>query len=105
MPKQVYHALVNGSPLCEYCKGNPFENSIQDVAPEMVKKYWHYERNNALGKFPNKFQFRSNDDIYVKCDKHNWGISEAETRRCADLANKHIPCPKCRGQASPENMT
>jgi hypothetical protein len=102
-PKQVYQAIKNGCAVCEYCKGNPIENSVLNVTPEMVERYWNYERNNALGIFPEYTTHQSNKSVYVKCEKHNWGINEVQSRRCADLAKKRIPCPFCNGKKASED--
>lgn len=102
-PKQIYQAIYHGSSLCGYCKGNTFEGSIQNIAPDKIKSYWHFDRNSAIGIYPDKKTSNSNTMVYVKCDKHNWGINEEQKQRCADLS-KHIPCPQCNGnQASCEN--
>jgi hypothetical protein len=102
-PKQVYQALYNGSSVCEYCNGNTLEGSIQHFAPENVKKYWYFDRNGSMGLFPESLPSKSNTKLYVKCDKHHWGIDEEQKQRCADLVD-HIACPKCNGkQATTEN--
>lgn len=104
-PEKVYQTIVRGGVVCQFCKGTNIEESVQTKANhEHIDKYWHKERNSAMGYIPSTKTATSNDYIYVKCEEHNWGIHEEQKQRCADFTHGHIACPQCNGkQATLEN--
>lgn len=102
--RRVYQALRRGTPICSCCKGHSFKGSVQDVVPDLVAKYWDFERNIEMGFFPNIKRSKSNDKIFVRCEKHNFGITKPETQLCSDFTERHIKCPQCNGKkASSDN--
>ncbi|KOP78151.1 hypothetical protein AMS59_13720 [Lysinibacillus sp. FJAT-14745] len=104
-PEKVYQTMVRGGVVCQFCKGTNIEASVQTKAKnEHIEKYWHKERNSAMGYLPSIKAATSNDYIYVKCEEHHWGIYEVKKQKCADFTYGHIACPMCNGkQATPYN--
>lgn len=96
-PKKMYHSLYSGSIICPLCNEIPFEKSIAFNASYQISNFWNEEKNAKNNVFPQYISTSSNKMVFVKCDKHDWGIKEDKLQRCADLA-KHIPCPKCNGK-------
>ena len=104
-PEKVYQTIVRGGVVCQFCKGTNVEASVQTKANhEHIDKYWHKERNSAMGYIPSTIAATSNEYIYVKCEEHHWGIYEEQKQRCADFTYGRIACPQCNGkQATLEN--
>lgn len=98
-PEQVYQAIKRGGAVCTDCKGTNIDDSVlMNSNHEHIEKYWHYERNRAMGYYPNSKSAMSNDYIFVRCLEHNWGIREEQKQRCADFTHGRIACPECNGK-------
>jgi ssDNA-binding Zn-finger/Zn-ribbon topoisomerase 1 len=96
-PRHVFEAAIyhvtSGAIICPICAKQriiPTINDLQTTTPDLMAE-WDWERNQALGLFPDKVASGSQTKAYWKCKKgHTWQATIA-SRACS----QHCGCPIC----------
>ena len=78
-----------GCPYCSNYKVLKGYNDLASVYPKLLNE-WDYEKNNAIGIYPEKITYASGKKVWWKCKKgHNWKIS------VYNRTIKESTCPIC----------
>jgi superfamily II DNA or RNA helicase/DNA-binding CsgD family transcriptional regulator len=86
--------VCNGTDNRKYTGWSKAKLFIEDY-PEMIEKYWHYEKNNELNLFPDKVTSGSAKKAWWKCpiDNFEWQAGISSIQLSWKLNNSG--CPKC----------
>lgn len=101
-PKDITGSWDKGSSGCPKCAGRskkPEKHpNLSEVYPELVAKYWDYEKNNELGINPSKATLSSNKKVWFRCpnDENEWQSQIAATVK-QQWSKGNTGCRVCNG--------
>lgn len=94
----VSNRIIGGN--CPYCSGKKAitgENDFATLHPEMLKE-WDYEKNDALGIYPNEIKSKCNKRVHWKCEHgHEWFVS------VKNRVTMNTGCPYCNKKRKLKN--
>ena len=89
-----------GCPVCSGHRVLKGYNDFQSQYPELVDKYWDWERNKLDNVFPDELTAKSKKLVHLKCDVCGEKWDDYYPLR---LAHEKMGCPFCSGQRVGKN--
>lgn len=92
------HTLSNTKVGCPYCTNQRLgKDSISFLKgyPELVDKYWDWEKNSEEGIYPDEIFPKSNKQVHLHCKKCGYSWNDYSP---ASLVYHKLGCPVCAGQ-------
>lgn len=89
---------------CPACAGKlnkaQKQQTLTEVYPEYVEKYWNHEKNSAEGNYPDELTLGSNRKVWLKCpiDDNEWHANLAATIK-QQWSRENPGCRVCNGTA------
>ncbi len=101
-PDSITNSWDKGSSGCPKCAGKSKkperQPSLSEAYPELVSKYWNYEKNNELEINPSKATLSSNKKVWFRCpnDANEWQSQIASTVK-QQWSKGNTGCRVCNG--------